>query len=161
LIEQFRSIDPDLYHEINTIKDCEGNETDVYIKVVDKLSPGLDGATNVAHSLGNPNVYNSEYGDYSVSVKIASLNQISALRTLVHELGHVRYQVPHLAAYTTYYKQAYQDSSRIGHYPNDPSYQSVKATLLSFIDACRENNREMRWMAQNKYRKILVLKQED
>ncbi len=161
LIEKFRSIDPDLYHEINTIQDSEGNETDVYIKVVDNLGPGLDGATNVSHSIDNKNVYSSEYGDYSVSVKITHTNQIIALRVLVHELGHVRYQVPHLAEYTTYYKQAYQDSNRIGHHANDPSYQSVKATLVAFIASCRENNSEMRWMAQNKYRKILALKQED
>ena len=161
LIEQFRAIDPGLYHEINTIQDSEGNETDVYIKVVDNLGPGLDGATNVSHSLDNPNIYSSEYGDYSVSVRVTHINQIRALQTLVHELGHVRYQVPHLAEYTTYYKQAYQDSSRIGHHANDPSFQSVKATLHAFIESLRENNREMKWMAQNKYRKILASKQED
>ena len=161
IIEAFRMIDPGLYHEINTIQDSEGNETDVYIKVVDNLGSGLDGATNVSHSLDNPNVYSSEYGDYSVSVKVTHTNQIRALQTLVHELGHVRYQVPHLAEYTAYYKQAYQDSSRIGHHANDPSFQSVKATLHAFIASLRENNREMKWMAQNKYRKILAAKQED
>lgn len=157
LIEKFRTIDPDLYHDINTIHNAEGNETDVYIKVVEYLGPGLEGATNVAHSTDNPHVYTSEYGDHSVSVKIADMNPIRTLRTLVHELGHVRYQVPHLAEYTIYYKQAYQDSHRIGHHDKDPSHQSVKATMQAFIDSWRENNTARK----DEYRKMLAFIKKD
>ncbi len=161
LIDKFRRIDPDLYHEINTIQDAEGNETDVYIKVVDNLGPGLEGATNVAHSTDNPHVYSSEYGDYSVSVGIATMNPIRTLRTLVHELGHVRYQIPHLAEYTTYYKQAYQEAHRIGHHDKDPSHQSVKATMQAFIDAWRENNTARKWVVKDKSRKLLASSKEN
>lgn len=161
LVEKFRQIDPDLYHEINIIQDSEGNETDVYVKVVDHLGSNLEGTTNVAHSLNNPNIYTSEYSDYSVSIKIRQINTFRNLQTLAHELGHVRYQVPHLATYVVYYKQTYQGNKIIGHFTDDPSHQSVKTTLHAFLDSWRKNNRAIREMAHNKYRKILASKQED
>ena len=159
LIEKFRMIDPGLYHEINTIQDREGNETDVYIKVVDDLRPDLQGATNVNHSVDNPNVYSSEYGDYTVSVRVSYKNLIWALRILVHELGHVRYQVPHLAEYTAFYKRFY-NTNIIGHRYNDPSHQSVQETLKTFKASWKGYRQEMKWIAKNKSRKILAFNKE-
>ena len=156
LIEMFRMIDPGLYHEINTIKDCEGNDTHVYIKVVDELKSGLVGATNVNQSVENPNVYSSEYGDHTVSVKIRYRFLKEAMITLVHELGHVRYQVPHLAEYTAFYKEVYQDTNLIGHLSNDPSHHAVKETLKTFKASWSEYNRERRWLAQFISKKILA-----
>jgi hypothetical protein len=162
LIEMLRMIDPELYHEINTIQDSEGNETDVYIKVVDHLGPDLRGATNVDHSVDNPNVYSSEYGDYTVSIKLITTGPIWPLWILVHELGHVLYQVPHLAEYTAFYQKVYQDqyfAGVQGHHPNDPSYHSMQATSKAFKKSWKEYNREIKWMAKDKSRKMLVTTQ--
>ena len=41
----------------------------------------------------------------AVSVKIWAVNK--ALFVLAHELGHVKYQVPHLASYINEYKKYY------------------------------------------------------
>jgi hypothetical protein len=164
LIEMLRRIDPDLYHEINTIRDREGNETDVYIKVVDDLGPDLRGATNLKHSDDNPNVYSSEYGDYTVSIKLITTGPIWPLWILVHELGHVRYQVPHLAEYRAFYQKVYQDQHFAGvqgHHPNDPSYYSVQETSKAFKKSWNEYNREMKWIAKDKSRKILASTRED
>jgi len=160
LIEMLRLIDPELYYEINSIKDSEGNETDVYVKVVDNLGPIIEGTTNLGHSLDNPNVYNSEYGDHTVSVRIARVNPRTDLLNLVHELGHVRYQVPHLAEYTEYYKKVYQKryykGIEFGHLPGDPSNQSVKETLKTFYYSRREYNRETKELARHTSLKMLV-----
>jgi hypothetical protein len=116
----------------------------------------------VDHSAENPNVYSSEYGDYTVSVKILYRFMKEALITLVHELGHVRYQVPHLATYTAFYKKAYEDTNLIGHLPNDPSHQAVKETLKTFKASWAEYNKEQRWFAQFRFRKELAsTKKED
>ena len=159
LIEMLRRIDPELYHEINIIQDSESNETDVYIKVVDDLGPALRGSTNVSHSVDNPNVHSSEYGDYTVSVRLITTGPIWPLWILVHELGHVRYQVPHLAEYTTFYKKIYQDQHFAGvqgHHPNDPSYHSMQATSKAFKKSWKEYNREIKWTAKDKSQKMLV-----
>lgn len=152
LIEMFKMVAPELYQEVNTIKDSEGNETDIYIKVVDKLGQGLHGATNVNHSVSNPNVYSSEYGDYTVSVKIAHVNPIKDLWSLVHELGHVRYQVAYLADYAAFYQKVYQDQHFAGipgHHPDDLSGYFVKETLKTFKKCWKKCNKELKQMIQN------------
>ena len=154
-------IDPALYYEINTLKDSEGNETDVYVKVVDDLGSGLLGATNVSHNVDNPNVYSSEYGDHTVSVRIANENPRKNLLILVHELGHVRYQVPYLATYTVFYEKVYQNTNIIGHRYDDPSHQSVKETLKAFNEVWREYNRETKEMVRHTSRKMLASTREN
>ena len=168
LIEKLKIITPRLYHEINTIKDREGNDTHVYIKVVDRLEGRLLGATNVSHSVGNPNIYSSEYGDYTVSVKVTSrFPRFSrhSLKILVHELGHVRYQVPHLTDYTAFYKNFYQnryfEGFNNGHHPKDLSHQSVIETLNAFKKSWRENKREMKWIAQSNSLKMMASTREN
>ncbi len=165
LIEKFRMIDPDLYDEIGNIKNREGNETDVYIKVVDRLRLGMLGATNVSHNADNPNVYKSEYGDYTVSVKVVDTSLIRAMLILVHELGHVRYQVPHLADYTIFYKQTYQnkylEGIKRGHHPNDPGQETVEKTLTAFKASWWDYNKEKRREDKNKSRKTLASTREE
>jgi len=163
LIDMLREIDPLLYHEINSIKDSEGNDTHVYIKVVDEIGPGIFGVTNLKQSVDNPNVYTSEYGDYTVSVTLVykfSRFPKAALRILVHELGHVRYQVPHLSDYCEYFNKVYQnqyfEGIRFGHYPNDLSHQSVIQTLEAFKSSWREYKREEKWMAKSKSQNTLA-----
>ena len=95
---------------------------------------GVGGTTNVLQSANNQNTYCSEYGDHTVSVKIAILYK--SLRLLAHELGHVNYQVPNLAAYAKYYVKHYSDSdSKLkGHNSKDPSAQQVKLFEKRFIE---------------------------
>lgn len=92
LLEDLRKIAPSLYNEISNIKDHEGNDTHVYIKVVKDLGPYFLGINNVTQSTSNPHVYTSEYGDHTVSVMVIYPSAFKALKILVHELGHVRYQ---------------------------------------------------------------------
>jgi len=164
LIENLRMVDPELFDEINTIQDLEGNETHIYVKVVEDLASGIYGVTNLNQSVENQHVYNSEYGDYTVSVRVIHAHPVWALWILVHELGHVRYQVPHLAAYTKFYKGEYQHQdfkvSRVGHLDDDPSHQSVQETLKAFRKSWRENKKERRWIVQDKLPKMLVSDQE-
>jgi hypothetical protein len=67
--------------------------------------------------------------------------------------------VPHLAEYSAFYKKVYQDqhfSGVQGHHPNDPSYHSIQATLKAFKRPWKEYNKEIKWMAKDKSRKMLV-----
>jgi len=164
IIELLRLVDPTLYEEINTIRNCEGNVTHVYIKVVDKLSSGLYSATNVSQSNDNPNVYSSEYGDHTVSVKIAQENTQKGLWSLVHELGHVRYQVPHLAEYMVFYEKVYQNQHFAGiqgHHPNDPGAYAVQETLKAFKQPWKAYNKEIKQLVKGKSRGIQASKKND
>jgi hypothetical protein len=168
LIEMLREIDPLLYHEINTIKDREGNDTHVYIKAVDEIGPGIFGVTNLEQSADNPNVYTSEYGNYTVSVSLVykfSRFPRVALNILVHELGHVRYQVPHLSSYCAFYERFYQnqyyEGIQIGHHPNDPNHKSVTKTMKAFKKSWWAYKSERKLMAKSKSQKTLASTQEN
>lgn len=139
LLEKFRAVDPQLYNEIDSIKDRDGNETDVYVKVVDQKEfsdPELRGSTNLATSEHSNDIYHSAYGDGSVSVKIANASEYKQLMILAHEFGHVRYQVPNLSSYLTYFDHVYSNRSYPvpvkGHLKGDPSSQSVMITLKEY-----------------------------
>ncbi len=64
-----------------------------------------------------------------------------SLKLLVHELGHVKYQVPNLASYMNYFKENYKfltSKTASGHKYDDPSHQSVIAELHRFDNLYRE-----------------------
>ena len=94
---------------------------------------GAAASTNLACLEDDKNVYLSDYGPNTVSVKIASMPK--ALLLLAHEFGHVNYQVAHLSSYMDYYAANYLNgefvSTFIGHNITDPSgmmashYESV------------------------------------
>ena len=137
LIRLLQKVDPGLYREINTVRDGEGKETDVYVKVVDNLKENIVGTTNLRQSTNNHHTYASEYGNYTVSVKVAYSNTPwKTLKRLVHELGHVRYQVPNLAMYWGYFQDTYLEyptaNPQLGHYFHDPSHRSVLNTTKEF-----------------------------
>ena len=149
LLVRLQTVDPELFNEINTIKDNKGNEPTIYVKIECDLGmPTLLGATNVAHCSDNPDMYKSEYGINTVSVRIADLSETQNLRILVHEFGHVRYLVPNLASYTDFYKKAYDDTNVIGHGPLDPSHRSVMNTLKSFNKTYSEYKSNLRKQAR-------------
>lgn len=139
LLRQFKTISPELYNEIDTIKDLKGRHADVYIKFITEEESRVQawGVTNVAQASGDTHAYHSEYGERTVSVKVWAVNK--ALLVLAHELGHVKYQLPNLSRYVEYYKTTYRpgftESNYIGHGPNDKSGKSASAFESKF----REN----------------------
>lgn len=138
LLVQFRTIAPDLYQEIETLTDGTGHKVTVYVRFASEqeMQHGAFGTTNIAHHISDKNIYASEYGPYTVSIKIASVNK--ALLLLAHEFGHAIYQVPNLAIYFVYYTAYYQNStfrsSYIGHNSNDASGRQA----LMYENAFRE-----------------------
>jgi hypothetical protein len=129
LLKQLRAISPEIYHEIDTIKDRNGEVTDVYIKFIpeDEAPVQAWGVTGIAQAPGDENTYLSEYGERSVSIKVCAVPQ--ALLVLSHELGHVKYIVANLATYKNYHARNYPpcstESNHVGHNPNDPSGKSA------------------------------------
>src|SRR5688572_30238199 len=97
LLHQFKAVAPEMYEEINAIKDNTGQPVTVFVRFVPELEMqrGAAGTTNLNHDENDRNIYQSEYGIRTVSVKIASVTK--ALTLLAHEFGHVSFQVKHLA----------------------------------------------------------------
>jgi hypothetical protein len=128
LLHQFKNIAPDMYREINSLTDVTGQSVTVFVKFVpeNETMRGAAGTTNIAHKEGNRNIYQSEYGPHTVSVKIASVTK--SLILLAHEFGHVKYQVENLETYLEYYSAHYKSetfsSTYIGHNSNDLSGQA-------------------------------------
>jgi len=129
LLNQFKMIAPDLYAEIDTIRDSKGRPVNVYIKFVPVNGTQLQawGATYINLSETDSVAYCAEYGENAVSVKIWIVSK--ALLVLSHEMGHVKYQVPNLASYLEYYKEHYSPNvdqyDILGHNADDPSGKSA------------------------------------
>ena len=123
LLKQFRLIAPKLYAEVDTICDQKRRPVNIYVKFVplDATKVKAWGITYINQVENDKDAYLSEYGAFTVSVKIWIVP--TALKVLSHELGHVKYQVPHLASYIDYHKKNYTDalSNYIGHNADDPS----------------------------------------
>src|SRR5688572_26159212 len=124
LLSQFQTIAPELYAQIDTIRDRLGRPVDVYIKFVpvDGTSIKAWGLTYMAQASDDKDAYQSEYGKFTVSVKVWIVQR--ALLVLAHELGHVKYQVPNLASYFDFYKKQYDNThsgNPLGHDTDDPS----------------------------------------
>jgi len=129
LLIQFQKIAPDLFSEVSSIKDAKGRPVNVYVKIIPKNETAVKawGITYVNQLRDDCDAYVSEYGAYTVSVKIWAVNR--ALFVLAHELGHVKYQVPHLASYINdykkYYLTTYNKFHNWGHHPLDLSGKSA------------------------------------
>lgn len=136
LIETLKSIDLDLFNEMDTIQDKLGNKTDIYIRIVDDLEPNVFGVTNLQQHPDLPDSYTSKFGDHSVDIRITNSFLKKSLFALVHELGHARYQIRNLSSYMVFFKRKYQTSEFIGkkygHKPGDLSHKSVVRTTKSF-----------------------------
>lgn len=129
LLSQFKIIAPGLYNEIDTIKDRMGRPVDVYVKFVpiDHASVKAWGTTYISQLENDPDAYLSEYGEFTVSVKVWIVAE--ALMVLSHEFGHVKYQVLNLSSYVKFYKDHYpvnpEFPNYMGHDPGDPSGKSA------------------------------------
>jgi hypothetical protein len=123
LLKQFRTIAPDLFSEMDTLKDSRGRIMDIYVKFTPKNESPVQaaGVASFQHAGNDPNTCTSEYGEGTVSIKIWIVNK--ALWVLSHEFGHLKYVVPHLASYVKFYKKKYNRSTdpELGHRPDDPS----------------------------------------
>jgi hypothetical protein len=99
LLLQFRIVAPDLYNEIDSVKDRQGRPTDVFVKFIapEQAKVLAWGITNINFVPEDPDMYKSEYGNGTVSVKVWIVSK--ALLVLAHEFGHIKYQVPNLANY--------------------------------------------------------------
>ncbi len=119
LLNQFKIIAPKLYAEIDTISDRKGRPVHVYVKFVpvDATKVKAWGITYLNQVENDKDAYLSEYGAFTVSIKIWIVPK--ALLVLSHELGHVKYQIPNLASYMNFHKKCYKDevSNYIGHNP--------------------------------------------
>ncbi len=128
LLIQFKTIAPELYAEIDTITDRRGRPVSVYVKFVPVNGTDVqaEGTTYMDQSDYDIDTYQSEYGEFTVSVKIWIVPR--ALLVLAHEMGHIKYQVPHAARYFEFYKKHYDNTSTassIGHDFDDPSGKSA------------------------------------
>ena len=135
LLIHFRSIAPELYSQIDTITDRLGRPVNVHIRFVpiDGTDVKAEGTTYMKQSDSDIDACKSEYGEFTVSVKVWIVPR--ALLVLAHELGHVKYQVPNLASYMSFYRQRYNSvlkTNSIGHDVDDPSGQSAIQSGHSF-----------------------------
>lgn len=125
LLAIFRAISPELYAEMDTLKDSRGRRVDVYVKFVPEtdLPRGVAGITSLDQDKADEHTCQSEYGPNSVSVIIVAGNK--SLAILAHELGHVQYQTMNLASYVKYYSTSYGNSTSsrksFGHNDRDDS----------------------------------------
>jgi len=127
LLVQFRAISPEIYYQIDSIKDAKEREVDVYVKFTpsEKMDGSVAGRTNIPMEGGD--TYMSSYGQHTASVQVVIGND--ALSLLAHEFGHVWYQVPNIATYREFYRKHYllktSESEDIGHLNTDLSGQKA------------------------------------
>lgn len=137
LLDQLKRVSPDMYNEIDGIRDKRGRPTDVYIKLIprERARVQLQAVSFFRPASIDEDAHLSEYGEYSVSVDIWIAD--NALQLLCHELGHVKYVVPNLARYSKFYNKHYRkpgvDFSHIGHDRHDESGESAKAFEKRFF----------------------------
>lgn len=128
-LEQFRMISPDLYYEIDSVKDRLGRALDVFVKFVPEkeMPAGVAGITIMEQDKSDRHACNSEYGIHTISVTIAA--EKKSLFLLAHELGHVKYQAPNLADYQQFYVEFYLSNNYktkgMGHSDKDSSGQQA------------------------------------
>lgn len=140
LLNRLKEIAPEIYYEMDMLKDRRGRPTDIYVRL------NLDNTATQPHHAASffstatsvdadANV--SVYGPFSVAVNIWRMD--NALLLLCHELGHVRHIVPNLAEYSKFYKRQYSNRyanlSYIGHHNRDKSGKLAKKFEVEFLSA--------------------------
>jgi len=107
LLYKFRVIAPDLYAEIDTIKDHMQRDIDVYVKFIPRSKSRVMSSGAVTLSAFDEEDFYcvSEHGKGTVSVTIWLIQ--NALTVLSHEFGHLRYMIPNIEEYLKFYKGTY------------------------------------------------------
>jgi hypothetical protein len=137
LLVQFRIISPELYQEIDSLRDKRGRPTDVYVRVVtrDQAKAPLRAASFFNYFSSDEDACYSRYGQNTISIDIRLDD--NALFLLSHELGHVRYIIPNVATYSKFYEKQYGktkvDLSYIGHSHHDESGKYANAFEKKFL----------------------------
>lgn len=130
MLSTFQLISPGLFASVDSVRDRMCLPVDVYVQLVPEnaMPPGVFGATNLEQDLSDANVYRSEFGVRTISIRIAAANQ--SLRLLAHEFGHARYQAEHLAQYMIFFKRHNPQNRPVrksrGHSDQDPSGKSAR-----------------------------------
>ena len=124
LLMRFRSVSPQLYNEVDNLKDALGRSIHVYVRFLPPEEAGFAslGMVSLAHSRSDSVGCRSEYGEGSASVRIRITNK--ALLVLAHEFGHLAHIIPNMRAYVEYYKKRYRvkhSFGELGHLSADPS----------------------------------------
>ena len=125
LIHRFRQVAPEIFYELDNIKDRRGRPTDVFIKMVPREKSRTEhrAASFFQQSQTDEDASHSAHGDHSVAIDVCIDD--NALFLLSHEFGHVKYIVPHLSTYVKFYAQRYPGSKistgSIGHGAGDES----------------------------------------
>lgn len=138
LIHQLRIVSPDIFDEADNLEDKRGRPTDIYVKLISKelARMPLEGASFFEQASIDEDANHSEYGDYSVAVDIWFGNDVLFL--LSHELGHVKYIVPNLAAYCKFYNKHYDrervNLTQMGHLRFDPSGKCATTFEKRFLE---------------------------
>ena len=140
MLLQLQMISPELYYEIDTLRDGKGRSLQVYVRFVpeSEMPRGVAATTNLEHAANDEDAYISEYGIHTVSVRVVAGKKCLAL--LAHELGHVRFQVPNLKQYLQFYTEYYLSNNyhrkSLGHNDHDPSGEAA----LDFTKRFRQNH---------------------
>lgn len=126
LIARLRKISPSIFWDIENITDKKGRPTDVYVKLVpDHLTTvNLKAASFVKQVTDDADASCSEHGTLTVSIEVCIRD--NSLFMLCHELGHMKYIIPNLAAYNIFYQNVYGRAKYynlpyIGHNHRDKS----------------------------------------
>jgi len=141
LLERFKTIAPDIYHEVDNITDAKGRSTDVYVKFIpeEEMRFSLTGTADMSQAEDDPDACASTYGRHTVSINIAVHRK--SLLQLAHEFGHIQHQVPNLATYVAYYQKAYGERGSgiqcIGHRTNDLSGKNANTYEKRFAKQAR------------------------
>ena len=165
MLRYYKIIDPELYNELDTIKDANGFVIDVFVKFIPREHATVQaaGITNIALSKEFPGSYLSEYGEKSVSIIIWDVP--NSLTVLAHEFGHVKYQVPNLKSYYSFYRTNYIarvcDPNFLGHDTMDPSGKSAYRTERRFRDVYYEYIKRGHQPLESPHILLASLKNED
>lgn len=149
LITQLAITHPVFFRDLNQVRNYHGNVTDVYIRVMPEgqMKHNQFGTTNLKQAENDPHLYQSSYGENTVSIRIRECSSSKKLRLLIHELAHVKYQVPNLAAYIKYYQKAYSEADEkaaFGHLKEDLSNQSVIDEWNTIQEMASSNKRKQK-----------------
>lgn len=129
ILGQLKMLSGEIYTELDEIRDRKQRVTDIYVRLVprDEAKIKFSAASFIGRSSLDKDASFSEFGKYSVSMDVWITG--TALQELYHELGHVKYIIPNLAMYSTFYDSHYDlpnvNIPSIGHHKNDLSGRSA------------------------------------
>ena len=127
LINDFKEASPNMFNELDNLKNEYGQTVDVYITTTGNVEGPNDGATIHGFSKdGKDNIFPStpEHGVNTIRIEVSNSPSggRSTLTVVKHEAGHTSYQASNTASYYNYLKENGRlNGSYDGHASNDPS----------------------------------------